>query len=158
MEAFHGKVFAFVEAHFDQLDTRSPAFAALSQETLHELLRSTKICSSEEKLFDALLLWVKQKPKDMQDRCLLAMLPLIRCSSLHLNFFYERLKNEQLIHPHSQLLQELVAGPRNPRNPWKASVGLDKEGEEGSERSDTNASDVSKDDWDDYKAQKWSLL
>lgn len=169
MEALHARVYDLVETRFDQLDIRSPAFAALSLETLQRLLKSTRIAASEERLFDAALLWVKQRPKETQDRLLLTLLPLVRCSTLNLDFFYERLKNERLIAPHSAFLKQLYAAPRHPRRggaPDAPAAGSgDDEGSERSERSErsehsenTNASDKSKDDWDDYKAQKWSVL
>ena len=167
VETLNSRVFDLVETRFDQLDLRHPSFGAISQEVLHRLLKSTKIGASEERLFDAVLLWVKHKPKETQDRYLLSLLPLIRCSTLNLEFFYERLKNERLIAPHSAFLKQLYAGPRNPRKGAPAAPpsagGAEDEGSERSERSERSEhsetrSDVSKDDWDDYKAQKWSVL
>lgn len=159
IESLNARVLDLVENRFEQLDIRHPSFAALPQEVLQRLLKSTKISASEEKLFDAVLVWVKQRPKEAQDRCLIALMPLIRCSSLNLDFFYERLKNERLIHPHSAFLKQLYQNPRNPRRGAQQPATED-EGSERSERSEhsENKSDLSKDDWDDYKAQKWSVL
>ena len=156
------RVFELAESRFDQLDIRQSSFGAIPQEVLMKLLKSTKIVATEERLFDAVLLWVKQRPKEVQDRALISLLPLIRCSTLNLDFFYERLKNERLIHQHSALLKQLFAGPRVPRkdggNVATSISGADDEGSERSERSERSESDVSKDDWDEYKAQKWSVL
>lgn len=169
IESLFARVFELVETRFDQLDLRQPAFGLLQQEIIIRLLKSTKIAATEERLFDAVLLWVKHKPKETQDRHLISLLPLVRCSTLNLDFFYERLKTDKLIHGHSALLKQLFAGPRNPRKggggaPSNCLVADDDASEksERSERSEhsenTNASDVSKDDYDDYKAQKWSVL
>lgn len=166
VETLHARVFDLVETRFEHLDVRSPGFAALSLETVQRLLKSTKIAATEERLFDAVLTWVKQRPRETQDRHLLSLLPLVRCSTLSLEFFYERLKNERLIAPHSAFLKQLYAGPRHPRKDGVAAAiaaaGGEDEGSERSERSEqsenTNTSDKSKDDYDDYKAQKWSVL